>query len=112
MTDDMIERVARAIYDKMTNGRRTEQIAAGLFAISECCLYARDRRTEQIAAGLFVISECRLYARAAIEAMREPTEAMRVAGGWTALIGQSDYLGHGGAERAWRQMIDAALEGK
>lgn len=46
--------------------------------------------------------ECRLAARAAIEAMREPSEAMLAAGDYVALDGDV-------SKKMWRAMIDAAL---
>lgn len=53
--------------------------------------------------SLFTIHQARVYARAAIAAMREPTEAM---------VDQCVDLGHNrdDAVDAWEDMIDAALE--
>ena len=50
--------------------------------------------------GIFTIHHARVYARAAIAAMREPTECMKQAGFWEGSVGLNNY----------RAMIDAALE--
>ena len=82
---DMLERVARAIAD-----------ASGLVPMSESSrLYQRQ------------------LARAAIEAMREPTQDQLR----RASLAIGPYGGHGerGApslEEAWQAMIDAALAGR
>jgi len=68
MSENMIERVARAIEALMPNKSA---------------------------------SEARIYARAAVAAMRDPTEAMRTAGN-----AESDW---GTELEVWRAMIDAAL---
>jgi N-methylhydantoinase B/oxoprolinase/acetone carboxylase alpha subunit len=86
---DMIERVARAIsahYVRLSGGDSPifDELTEG----------ERD--------------DLRAEARAAIEVMREPTEAMCDAGGtevWDRY--EDDYPE--GAAAAWRKMIDAAL---
>jgi len=75
----MVERVARAIEKKLS---RTDPY---------------DERQHK----RFNYDEC---ARAAIAAMREPTEGMLAAGAWELT---NEYVG-----RQWQAMIDAALEGK
>jgi hypothetical protein len=50
--------------------------------------------------SLFTIHQARVYARAAIEAMREPTERVKEAGFWEGSASLNNY----------RAMIDAALE--
>lgn len=50
--------------------------------------------------SLFTIHQARVYARAAIAAMREPTERMKEAGFWEGSASPNNY----------RTMIDAALE--
>lgn len=78
--NEMVERVAKALYEA-TPFKETE---GGYDAQSD--LYRRS---------------CRLLARAAIEAMREPTDAMV-----DAAYGRERT----GTERGnWRAMIDAAL---
>lgn len=72
--------------------------------------------------SLFTIHQARVYARAAIAAMREPTDSMYMAGGIVALsvrLADKDYKPYGTriigdmAPRAeWQAMIDAALEDK
>ena len=47
--------------------------------------------------------QCRAFARAAVEAMREPTDAMVDAG--------EIYSDGNAAWRGWQAMIDAALRG-
>lgn len=79
---EMVERVARAIYFRGDDQGDT--------AWHHCQLWHRDVAREQ--------------ARAAIEAMREPTEAMV-----KAAYGRERT----GTERGnWRAMIDAALKEK
>lgn len=77
---EMVERVAGAIYD-----------AAG-----DC-----DQEMNLAAA--------RALARAAIAAMREPTEAMKAAGGF-AYMERGGMNARDGSDDIWRAMIDAALK--
>lgn len=81
---EMIERVAKAIGD------------AGSVWISE-----------HIGTGWADIPES-IFAVAAIEAMREPTEAMSREGDLT--INPHGADSHPGHNHAWRAMIDAALK--
>jgi len=67
---EMIERVAKAIYEAMDLSDGLDGTAA------------------------------KTYARAAIEAMREPTEAML----------NASYLTSWDADEVWKDMIDAALQ--
>jgi hypothetical protein len=46
---------------------------------------------------------------AAIKAMREPTEAMAIAGGYEVYDANDEFCPEGAAD-AWRAMVDAALE--
>jgi len=78
MIDEMVERVARAILKEERN------------------------LDLELSSDITKQSYCR-YARAAIEAMREPTEAMLAAGDKK----QDFYSGF-----IWQAMIDAALDGK
>lgn len=48
-------------------------------------------------------------ARAAITAMREPTEEMRQRGGSTLLLHEYEPDGPEGSRDVWQSMIDAAL---
>ena len=86
-TNEMIERVAKAIYDAHVSRQpRPEDW---------------DRWRELIAGGhqgRHRVEDTRALARAAIEAMREPTEAMKDAG-----------YEHGSRGLVWRAMIDTAL---
>jgi hypothetical protein len=65
--------------------------------------------------GLFTIHQARVYARAAIAAMREPSEDMVTAKGEN-IMGCVDLLGqhldYWSAKGVWQAMIDAALEDK
>jgi hypothetical protein len=81
---EMRERVARAIHQERYGG----QIPWGRFPDAE--------------------EECRQEARAAIEAMREPTEAMMAAvdcGGEKA-----DWLAGKAWKAGWQAMLDEALK--
>ena len=85
---EMVERVARAIHEE--------------FAKNKCAWVSRleDRGlTDVTIDGVFDLKD---VARAAIEAMREPTEAM-------AAAGQTMLDIEGDAAIIWRAMIDAAL---
>lgn len=83
MTQSMIETVARALYDATP----FKQTAGGFEEQSD--VYQRM---------------CMVLARAAIEAMRVPTEAM-VEEGYCAVPSFGDH----NPNAAWRAMIDAAL---
>lgn len=52
---------------------------------------------------------CDAVARAAIDAMREPTEAMTSVRPVAALGGENYLLGHTNQAAVWRAMIDAVL---
>ena len=84
---DMIERVARAIHF-----RGDDQ---GDGAWSHCQPWLRMVAREQ--------------ARAAIEAMREPTEAMVASGESAASFGIGKPKDEAAIPRVWRWMIDASL---
>jgi hypothetical protein len=91
MSDEMIQRVARAIYAK-----RPYYVSASSAVLTPGPLRSYDWDH----APTYYRTDCMEIARAAIEAMREPTEYM---------------LSHALAEGAWctanswRSMIDAAL---
>src|SRR5690606_205253 len=89
-TDDMIERVARAMWE----GERPHQGMAGVTSWDDIVRASDDLSAE-------VRTQWRRQARWAIEAMREPTEEMVLAGVHHDNIG--DMAGR------WRAMIDAAL---
>ena len=57
--------------------------------------------------SLFTIHQARVYARAAIAAMREPTESMRRKLWLYGKHHDKEFVMDGGM---WREMIDAALE--
>jgi len=84
---EMIERVAEAIWDA-----RIERGGPGR-TLMPWPLYPEA-------------DWCRATARAAIEAMREPTEKMLEAGD---LPGWDDYVTAGLSKEIWQAMIDAAL---
>lgn len=127
MTESMVTRVAKAIdgiqlwarFNDFTSDR-----APGLPL--EVCRYGRDGEDEIVVLARFpggvnpsealgsMVSGLR--ARAAIEAMREPTERMlRAADSWTDLVGAYPEANTPEERRfefkcAWQAMIDAALE--
>lgn len=94
---EMVERVARAIC-------ATRCVRAQVF--NECCL---DETTRLIGpckanmAQLLLLGPIQT-ARAAIAAMREPTDAMCRAGNSKA------FITDGSTEDVWQAMIDAALK--
>ncbi len=78
---EMIERVARAVFDKIS-AQRLIRIGAG---------YTREDALD--------------VARAAIEAMREPSEE-----GFAAVLDANGYPGIPIVKRIWVTMIDKALK--
>jgi len=103
MTDSMIETVARAAYERMIEGIKTMHPIPGQ--------EFPDEKWDGLAPELQ--QHWRDIARAAIAAMREPTEAMLEAGtthGITAYRCTMTQLRHGDAEETWWAMIDAALK--
>lgn len=91
MTNSMIERVAKAIYDANPEAQR--------FTWS----YADS----------FLKEQARRMGRAAIEAMREPTEDMLNAKAENVLgtvESINSYLDYHSAEQIWRSMIDEILK--
>ncbi len=78
MTDDLVERVARAMF------------------------VVESDDPDDPGVWEYAAENYRALARAAIEAMREPTEAMIDAG--------AIYADCNGAHGAWQAMIDAALK--
>lgn len=94
--DDMVERVARAIYDAAdpTSG---DSVATALMDSPFVGDGGRDILSD-------IMDICRSAARAAIEAMREPTEAMVLAG-----CERDDGADRTNADGVYRAMINAAL---
>lgn len=97
---EMIERVARAIYDAQ-NGIDGDQVGDMLY--TDHRIDGPDAETCRAQ----VMRVCNYAARAAIAAMREPTEVMIEASNreWD---GRMSYRSSG----AWQAMIDAALSEK
>lgn len=83
--NEMIERVARAVYEARNSGRAT---------VAEWLELPQAVRAEE-----------RRDARAAIEAMREPTEGMV-----QAAHEEAPHIGSVFWWHSWRAMIDAALK--
>lgn len=100
MTDSMIERVAERMFER----RRVKNPFAHQAIWGGPISYAEVK--EGIAAGHLVehaLDEVKADARAAIEAMREPTEAM-------VNTPTVDAYENCAADMIWRSMIDAALK--
>lgn len=95
----MIERVARAISQHV-----------GPFAFDDLPRDRPEMKNRQRAGEDVFDTQAEMLetARAAIEAMREPSEAMFEAGGEAPLNMDRD-VGRGPAGRVWSGMIDAAL---
>lgn len=96
MGEDLVERVAKALYEAMYPQERNQHLPEWFVAGDGC----RD---------LFM-----RYARTAIHALREPTEAMVKPTG--EVLGRyiEDSLGVSDRDAAlgvWQAMIDAALSG-
>ncbi len=101
MSENMIDRVAQAIYDA-PNGIDGDQLAD--------MILDDDRITGQspVECRAQVLAVCQMAARAAIEAMREPTEEMLA-------IDRPDWVlstPDGTLLQSWRAMIDSALAEK
>jgi hypothetical protein len=92
MANEMIERVARAM-ENAYQCRACGALIRGERPGEPCC----ERPS-------WVEASPELKARAAIEAMREPTEDMV-----SEAVGRNEELGRVTAESAYRAMIDAAL---
>lgn len=92
---EMVERVARAIYDA-PNGIDGDQVADMLIEDSRISSAFPAENREQ------VLAVCRQAARAAIAALREPTDAMIKAA-------SPERIGPSLQDDCWRAMIDAAL---
>jgi hypothetical protein len=92
MSEEMVERVARAMADFAAEGC---EVTVGGGSIAACVGPCR----------------CRELARTAIAAMREPTEAMVEATKQLYEPGGPGYRSvHAGDLATWHAMIDAALE--
>jgi hypothetical protein len=94
--NEMVERVARKLSESTPVSDYEDVPPAEVFS--------RPRY-------LFLAEHYRALARAAIAAMREPTEAMVVAGNYSDLSGLG-YVPdpYKEADVMWRDMIDAALK--
>ena len=88
MTDSMVERVARALFEKQQPHHAGAHVQWNN-ENEDWCEEDRDGFRD--------------LARAAIAAMREPTEGMLAAG-------LAELLGYGEARDVWPAMIDAALK--
>jgi hypothetical protein len=95
---EMIERVAKALYARRPNG---QGIPGGQWHVDPW---------EKI--GDAMQAEHRAAARAAIGAMREPTEGMHDAGAvaYYRHNKKDEYLAYGLADEMFSAMIDAALK--
>lgn len=94
----MVERLAKAIYDKPT--------AFDGDTIGTHLSQSMMLEGSATSAGMLhdiIMSVCRDAARSAIEAMRLPSEAMVETGG------RQQASDRGGPDSVWRAMIDAAL---
>lgn len=89
--ETMVERVARAIFREGFHADEPESVVAAKWEE-----WPESRQ------------QCRRRARAAIAAMREPTDDMKFA----AIEGCDADLGLVEAREIWQAMIDAALEGQ
>jgi coenzyme F420-reducing hydrogenase gamma subunit len=92
----MVDRVARTIYEKLN--------AQGLASLSD---FGDDLTDVVFVEGRVDLLE---IARAAIEEMREPTEAMVEAS--AAIYGDNYLYRYEYSKDQWRAMIDAALKGE
>ncbi len=102
---DMIERVARALWDDWQANGKTKSDAADGLSWDQIVAGAADRPKIQD-----IVDDARSQARAAIAAMREPSENQKNAG--IGLCGE--YIGAGAqpssiAVETYRHMINAAL---
>lgn len=96
----MVERVARAIHDaECTCGTWREPATKEQMSTFFAPFSKTHYHSEDSIEGWVEV------ARAAIEAMREPTEAMLEIGGDTS-IEEGEHIDE---RKAWRRMIDAAL---
>jgi len=100
---EMVERVARALLDAPLDNDKVEPETVR--CMLESCYASQIDYGVSESAKEHVVEIGRIAARAAIEAMREPTEAMLEAGD-TAMTRNHDT-----SEDAWPAMIDAALAG-
>lgn len=94
MTNDLIERGARALYDHLAQGS-----FVGPYRSTNS-----GSNTETTLDGDFDLAD--LF-RAALQAMREPTDAMLSTG--CVDLGSGGELNDKNLAQIWRSMIDAAL---
>lgn len=97
MSESMIEKVARALYAKLATDPDWD----------DAPLTPAQRVTEDDDLSQ---QECMELARAAIEALREPTDAILEVGYPEYGLGDPDVVRE--LKAHWRAQIDAALEGK
>lgn len=97
---EMVEKVARAIYDKPTSFDG-DTVATHL--CQSMMIDASSRNKNEMLD--IVRSVCRDAARAAIEAMADPSDEMLMAGGEAILNADEDWK----SNACYRAMIDAAL---
>lgn len=104
--DSMVEKVAAALFDRQHNGKFSHAVTMALFGKKRITYAEVAKGVED---GVYVescLSKVRADARAAISAMREPTEEMIDEGGCSL----PDYNpGNADAAECWTRMIDAAL---
>ena len=94
---EMVEKVARAIWAERV--RACAEKGIGLEAWGEGAFFVADAGEQSVALMNNILGE----ARAAIGAMREPTEAMMDAGRT-----KTNWGAHG-TDEVWTAMIDASL---
>jgi hypothetical protein len=91
---EMIERVARALFDARPDRYKWDK--------QKPVLVSWDEAIEQNYDSVRIF---RQYARIAIDAMHEPTEAMKTQAVWFG-------LDPGVGENVWKEMIDVAITEK
>lgn len=97
MTTEMIERVARALSPNYDDA-------------DMCAYLAKSHGTTASAVQLTLREAAHAKARAAIEAMREPTEAMCLAPDSADICVDQFPINSAEAKSCWQAMIDAALK--
>lgn len=108
---EMVERVARAIYAQIPNGGTVRipntlpSASNGRYPLPYDLEYQADKWEEAPDRH----EQCLNIARAAIEAMREPTDRMNSEGASAASFGIGKPTDEEAIPRVWHAMIDAAL---
>lgn len=104
MSESMVEMVARAIWDAYQTGQSVSAAAKGIEWDTVVMM-----RGYNVAASAWY-ADAMAEARAAIEAMREPTEGMKIAGAGELIdFNTDDAHPDNWALNTWASMIDAAL---